>query len=107
MPEAQPTRSFPVRRRVHLLISGRVQGVGYRAAVRRWAEAGGLSGWVRNLADGRVEVMAEGDGMAVEALIQRCRQGPPLARVADCRLTEAEPEGDLAEFRILRAETSL
>ena len=63
------------------LISGRVQGVGYRAFVRREAEALGLSGQVRNLADGRVEVLAAGPRAARDALVQSLARGPLLARV--------------------------
>lgn len=69
------------RRTVRLRIEGRVQGVGYRAFVERAAVAHGLDGWVRNRRDGGVEAVVSGPAAAVEALIGRCRAGPPAARV--------------------------
>jgi acylphosphatase len=64
-----------------IFVSGRVQGVSYRDWVVRTAQRAGLIGWVRNLRDGRVEIMADGDEEAVAQLIEACHQGPPLARV--------------------------
>ncbi|MBE3589472.1 MAG: acylphosphatase [Firmicutes bacterium] len=81
--------SLTVARR--LLIVGRVQGVGFRAAARRQALALGLCGWVRNLPDGRVEAWAEGDAAAVKAFEDWCRQGPPAARVDRVEAEDAEP----------------
>ncbi|MCC7384847.1 MAG: acylphosphatase [Deltaproteobacteria bacterium] len=66
---------------VHLLISGYVQGVGYRAWTVRTARELALHGWVRNLDDGRVEVWAEGSDDALEALVNRCHSGPRSAEV--------------------------
>ncbi|MBL8629110.1 MAG: acylphosphatase [Rhodospirillaceae bacterium] len=66
---------------LHLLITGRVQGVGYRAWVQRTARKLSLTGWVRNLTDGRVEAVAQGHADAVNKLIADCHAGPPLARV--------------------------
>ncbi len=63
------------------LISGRVQGVGYREWCRREAVARGLRGTVRNLSDGTVEAVIIGDFAAVDAMLEACRQGPPAARV--------------------------
>ncbi len=86
-----------VRRR--LLISGRVQGVFFRAGAQRHAERAGLVGWARNLGDGRVEVVMEGEPDAVEALERWCHRGPPAASVAGVEATEEPPEG-LASFVI-------
>ncbi|HTA65156.1 MAG TPA: acylphosphatase [Xanthomonadaceae bacterium] len=63
------------------LVSGRVQGVGFRASARHRALALGLSGFARNLADGRVEAFAQGEPEAIEAFAQWLQDGPPLARV--------------------------
>ncbi len=80
-----------IRRRV--LISGLVQGVGYRAATVQMAQALRLGGWVRNLADGRVEAVFEGELAAVEQAIAWCHQGPPAARVSRVEAREEPYEG--------------
>lgn len=82
-----------------LRITGRVQGVCYRAFVRQRARALGLSGWVRNRPDGSVEAVAEGSATAIEQLIQACKDGPPLARVKQV-LAHAEPVEGLGLFEI-------
>ncbi len=83
-------------RSVHVLISGRVQGVGYRAWVKQSADELKVSGWVRNRRDGDVEAVFSGPQTAVDALIEACRDGPPwsaAANVQDLRvLNDAEPE---------------
>jgi acylphosphatase len=66
---------------IRLVVRGRVQGVGFRAFVVAKAGALGLSGWVRNRADGSVEVLAAGEAAAVEALVAACARGPVGARV--------------------------
>jgi acylphosphatase len=70
------------------LVAGRVQGVYYRSATVERAQALGLDGWVKNLADGRVEVVASGDAKAVAALTRWLWQGPPAARVDTVYLEE-------------------
>lgn len=80
-----------IRRRV--VVSGRVQGVGFRAATRSRAEAHGVAGWVRNLPDGGVEAAFEGDPAAVEALVDFCRAGPRPARVERVEVCEEPVEG--------------
>ncbi|GLQ53735.1 acylphosphatase [Devosia nitrariae] len=67
---------------VHVFISGRVQGVGFRIWVETEALSRGLEGWVRNLRDGRVEAVFHGERHAVEAMVEACRDGPPLAGVS-------------------------
>jgi acylphosphatase len=80
---------------VRLRISGRVQGVGYRAwAVRRAAELG-LRGWVRNRADGSVEALAIGNDDAVAAMIEACRKGPLGARVVNVNTSNVADDGSL------------
>jgi acylphosphatase len=80
-----------VRRRV--LISGRVQGVGFRVACAREAAAAGLAGRVRNLPDGGVEAVFEGPGPQVDALVAWCRRGPRGAVVRDVRVHDEAVTG--------------
>ena len=79
-------------RSVRLRITGRVQGVGYRAWTVGTARRLGLRGWVRNRADGSVEALVTGDDGAVAAMIQACRKGPTAARVAEVSVSEAEDD---------------
>ena len=78
---------------VEVLISGRVQGVGFRAFVERTARRLDVAGWVRNRADGRVEAHLEGGDAAVEEAVQACREGPGAGRVDELRVAEVEPVG--------------
>ena len=83
------------------LVEGRVQGVFFRAGTREQALALGLAGHARNLADGRVEVLAAGDGHAIEALAQWLEDGPPQARVEAVRREDVvEPDTRSAAFEI-------
>jgi acylphosphatase len=74
-----------------LHIEGRVQGVGYRAWMRREALRLGLDGWVRNLMDGRVQALIAGEEAAVQAMLTLCRRGPLMARVTEITEEFAEP----------------
>ena len=76
-----------MKARAHLYISGRVQGVNYRWFTRYVANALGLSGWVRNLPDSRVEAVFEGDREVIEQAILKCRQGSPASHVTDVAVT--------------------
>lgn len=78
-------------RSVLVRISGRVQGVGYRAWTAAEAERRHLSGWVRNLGSGEVEALFSGPTDTVDAMLTACRRGPPLARVDEVAVTPAEP----------------
>lgn len=84
----------------HLRMTGRVQGVGYRAWFEGRARALGLSGWVRNRADGSVEALVTGGAAEVEQMIGAARQGPGASRVDDVEVTEAGEPRD-AGFRVL------
>lgn len=87
-----------MRRRVHIWVSGRVQGVFYRASASQQARALGLLGWVRNLADGRVEILAEGEELAVQAFLRWCEQGPPRARVEGVEVRDEPAVAGLSDF---------
>jgi len=76
----------------HLIITGRVQGVGFRFYMERKARELGVTGWVRNRRDGAVEAMVQGSSGAVEAMIAWARRGPPSAVVSEVRVTEASGE---------------
>jgi acylphosphatase len=78
----------------HLIISGRVQGVGYRDALRAEALARGITGWVRNRRDGTVEAVIQGETGALDALAAWARRGPPAARVAHVAVEAAAVELD-------------
>ena len=87
-------------KRVHVYISGRVQGVFFRAETQRAAVGFSLNGWVRNLADGRVEALFEGDDANVDKMLAWCHIGPPAARVEEV-LTEEEPFiGEFRDFNV-------
>jgi acylphosphatase len=86
-------------KRAHLLVSGRVQGVFFRSSAARTARRLGLSGWVRNLFDGRVEAVFEGDERAVAQAVDWARTGPEGAHVVDVSVEWTEPAGD-ADFEI-------
>jgi len=89
--------SARIRRRV--VVSGRVQGVAFRASARREARAAGVAGFVRNLADGRVEAVLEGEPEAVAVVLAWCREGPSHARVDRVETHDEAPEG-LSGFEI-------
>ena len=82
-----------------LVITGRVQGVGFRAWTRREARRRGLRGWVRNRSDGSVEALLIGDAAAVDGLAEACRRGPTMARVDGIARMPADDDGspDFAE----------
>jgi acylphosphatase len=86
--------------RAHVFISGRVQGVGYRAATADTAQLLKLKGWVRNLRDRRVEAVFEGDRATVKEMLRWCHAGPPAAVVDQVEVNYETPEG-LKEFQVL------
>jgi acylphosphatase len=79
--------------RVRVVVSGRVQGVFFRASCADEARRRGLGGWVRNLPDGRVEAAFEGEEPQVAAMVEWCRRGPPGARVDAVETRAEEPNG--------------
>ncbi len=90
------------RVRAHVFISGLVQGVFFRDSTRRVAEREGVVGWVRNLMDGRVEAVLEGDEAAVARVLDWCRQGPPGAVVEKVDVHWEQPTGEFREFVVRR-----
>ena len=86
--------------RVHLLISGRVQGVNYRWSALTEARRLGLTGWVRNLATDEVEAVAEGPKETLEEFIRWCHTGPRLARVSAVKAEWHKATGEWSEFRV-------
>ena len=87
---------------LHALVSGLVQGVGYRLFVRRHAVELGLTGWVHNLPDGRVELEAEGERAALDTLLAHLRQGPRDGRVDHMAVTWQAAQGGEVGFEIRR-----
>jgi acylphosphatase len=89
------------RTQAHVFVSGRVQGVYYRANTRDQARELGVDGWVRNLDDGRVEAVFAGPPEAVESMVEWCHTGSPAAEVEDVAV-EYENPGEYDGFRIRR-----
>ena len=88
-------------RRAHVYVSGIVQGVAFRYYAQHKAGELGVSGWVKNLPDGRVEAVFEGDDAAVDRLVGWCRRGPDRAHVERVETTAEAPLGE-AIFRVTR-----
>ncbi|MCX5827917.1 MAG: acylphosphatase [Deltaproteobacteria bacterium] len=88
-------------KRIHIIISGCVQGVVFRASTREAAITLNLTGWVKNLRDGRVEAVFEGEDGQVEIMHRWCEHGPPLARVTGVDSSEEDYMGEFMEFTIL------
>jgi acylphosphatase len=87
--------------RAHVIITGRVQGVAFRADTRWAAQRFEVCGWVRNRRDGSVEAVIEGEKERVEKMLAWCRQGPALARVDDVQLAWEPYTGEFAQFSIM------
>lgn len=86
--------------RVHIIISGDVQGVGFRAWVHRHAQDLYLTGWVRNREDGTVEIIAEGAGVELEKFIQHCQNGPDTAWVEHADARHEKATGEFLSFDV-------
>ena len=87
--------------RAHVFISGMVQGIFFRSETRKEAKKLGVKGWVRNLSDGRVEAVFEGEEREVEALVEFCKRGPPRARVTDVHVVMENYTGGFKDFEIM------
>ena len=88
------------RERAHVYVSGQVQGVFFRDSARERAERLGLTGWVQNLPDGRVEAIFEGTSERVREMVRWCEQGPSHAEVENVDTDFEAPEGDLTSFEV-------
>lgn len=89
-------------KQVHIVVSGSVQGVFYRANTRKKAKDLAIKGWVRNLRDGRVEITAEGKEKDLKNLIEWCKKGPKLAFVENIEVEWSDYTGKYEEFSIAR-----
>jgi acylphosphatase len=86
--------------RIHVFVSGRIQGVAYRFFAERRAAEIPVTGWVRNLRDGRVEIVAEGRKVDLERFLEFLRQGPRMAKVDGLDLLWEDYRGEFKDFRI-------
>lgn len=84
--------------RFHVFVSGSVQGVGFRYYIQRAALRLGVKGWIRNLSDGRVEAVLEGDDTPVKELLKMCGKGPYLAEVDEVKATNEPYRGEFYTF---------
>lgn len=89
-----------MKARAHVIVNGRVQGVFFRSETQDEANRRNVSGWVRNLPDGRVEAVFEGEKEEVERLIEFCRRGPPGARVSKVDVKWENCTGEFRGFKI-------
>jgi acylphosphatase len=89
-----------LRTRAHIYVSGNVQGVFYRYETKKHAELHGVNGWVRNLPDGRVECLFEGEKEDIEKTIDFCSQGPPAADVDNVDIQWEDLKGEFNDFQI-------
>ena len=87
-------------KRAHILIHGRVQGVFFRAKAQQKAQELGLTGWVRNNSDGSVELVAEGEDVKVDSMVEWCHEGPSRAVVRHVSVDMEPHSGEFSEFRI-------
>ena len=94
------TRNTMDKKRFHITVTGRVQGVFYRQSTQEQALHLKLTGLVRNLANGNVEIIAEGERENLETLLKWCHHGPPQAEVSSCIFTEIEASNEFTSFEI-------
>ncbi len=90
-----------VKQRIRILIKGKVQGVFFRQALKITAKKNNVFGWVRNLDDGKVETIIEGDDENVSAVVEWCHAGPANARVEDIEIKNEKFVGEFSKFDVL------
>jgi acylphosphatase len=93
-------RVEPMKTRAHIFVSGRVQGVFFRQKTRQQAESLGVRGFVRNLPDGRVEAVFEGEEEAVKSLVEYCYHGPSYARVTNVEVIWEDYRSEFSDFKM-------
>jgi len=86
--------------RKHVFVSGRVQGVGFRASSRNKAQSLNIKGWVKNLYDGRVEAVIEGEPEAVKQMVSFFKKGPRMANVTDYEINDETPKNNFSTFSV-------
>ena len=91
--------------RAHVIISGRVQGVYFRGNIKEKAQSMGIRGWARNLTNGNVEAVFEGETEDVRRMVSWCQEGPPAARVDDVKTEWATPTRELSGFGLRRTSS--
>lgn len=89
------------KQRVHLFVKGKVQGVFFRQALKVMAKKKNVSGWVKNLKDGRVEAVLEGEDIDVSSLVEWSHRGPANARVEDVEIKNEKHKGEFAKFEVV------
>ena len=89
-----------MKSRVHVVISGRVQGVWFRASTRDKAQQLGLTGWVKNTSEGNVEAVFEGEEKLINEMLDWCHHGPPMAEVENVEIKKRRPSNDSDGFSI-------
>jgi acylphosphatase len=87
-------------KQAHIFISGSVQGVGYRFFVKSWARTFGVVGWARNLPEGKVEAVFQGDEKSIKDLIGKCRKGPFLAEIKDIAIRWEDEKEEFGDFQV-------
>ncbi|MBW1821603.1 MAG: acylphosphatase [Deltaproteobacteria bacterium] len=88
------------KKRAHVIISGRVQGVFFRMETQKAAKRYGVYGWTRNKADGTVEALFEGDKTSVDLILEWCQEGSPPAKVEKAEVNWEDYTGEFKEFKI-------
>ncbi len=89
------------KQRVHLFVKGKVQGVFFRQALKIMAKKNNVFGWVKNLKDGRVEALLEGEDLKVNKIVEWCHAGPANARVEDIDIKNEKYSGEFSKFEVL------
>ena len=95
-----PAYNNVVKLQVQVIISGRVQGVWFRANTKQRAEQLGINGWVKNTADGKVVALFKGDEKHVQEMIEWCHHGPPLAKVENVEVKKQPASSDFDQFSV-------